>query len=85
MLRTSPIAHFTEWKKFSGIKFEIQIRTVLQHAWSAISHKLEYKTVNDVPKKMRRQLFRISALLEIGDQEFSSLRQISENEIMKLE
>jgi len=64
----------TEWKRFSRIKVEIQIRTVLQHAWAAISHKLEYKTSPEAPRPLRRSLHRLSALLELADEEFSRLR-----------
>ncbi len=67
----------TEWKAFANIKAEIQVRTVLQHAWAAISHKLIYKTAKEVPKDLRRQLFRLSALLELADEEFSNLRKLT--------
>ncbi|MBN2837875.1 MAG: hypothetical protein JXM74_03885 [Fusobacteriaceae bacterium] len=57
-----------------GFKFEIQIRTALQHAWAAIDHKLRYKTLVNLPKKIERKLFRISALLEVADSEFSRIK-----------
>lgn len=57
-----------------GIKVEIQIRTALQHAWAAIDHKLRYKTLVKIPKKIERKLFRISALLEVADSEFSKIK-----------
>ncbi len=57
-----------------GFKFEIQIRTALQHAWAAIDHKLRYKTMVNLPKKIERKLFRISALLEVADSEFSRIK-----------
>jgi len=69
----------TEWKDFAEIKAEIQVRTVLQHAWAAIDHKLRYKTTNEVPKNLRRQLFRLSALLELADDEFSNLKRLTED------
>lgn len=68
----------TEWKHCSNLKAEIQVRTVLQHAWAAIDHKLRYKAPRDVPTTLRRQLFRLSALLELADDEFSGLRARSE-------
>lgn len=63
-------------KRFSDldIKVEIQIRTALQHAWAAIDHKLRYKTLVKIPKKIERKLFRISALLEVADSEFSKIK-----------
>jgi hypothetical protein len=63
-----------EWQAFAGKKAEIQVRTVLQHAWAAIDHKLRYKREREVPRELRRGLFRLSALLEVADKEFSRLR-----------
>ena len=63
-----------EWKMFACINAEIQIRTILQHAWAAINHKLTYKTSQDVPSEVMRETFRLSALLELADQEFARLR-----------
>lgn len=70
--------YLTEWKDYSSIKVEIQLRTVLQHAWAAIDHKLRYKTAKEVPNQLKRKLFRLSALLELADDEFSDLRRLTE-------
>ncbi len=61
--------------KFSNLIAEIQVRTLLQHAWAETSHKIDYKSDNSVSKKHKRKLFRISALLELADQEFYYLRK----------
>lgn len=61
-------------EKFEGIKAEIQVRTILQHAWAEIEHDLGYKSREEVPDDVRRQFFRIAALLEIADSEFAKLR-----------
>ena len=63
-----------EWHHLANLSAEIQVRTVLQHAWAAISHKLQYKREEDVPQTLRRRLFRLSALLELADEEFITLR-----------
>jgi putative GTP pyrophosphokinase len=65
----------SEWKRFEKMKAEIQVRTVLQHAWAAISHAIDYKQVLDAPTPLRRRLFRMSALLELGDEQFSLIRK----------
>lgn len=70
-----------ENKHFSDLKCEVQIRTILQHAWAAIDHKLRYKNKDEMPPKLRRQLYRISALLETADEQFESLTE----EICKLQ
>lgn len=64
-----------EYRAFSGIKCEIQIRTALQHAWAAINHKLLYKAEVEVPKDLRRHFNRISALLETADADFEVLTE----------
>lgn len=63
-----------EWKNYADLKAEIQIRTILQHSWAGISHKIAYKSEKDAPRELRRRLFRLSALLELADEEYSSLR-----------
>jgi putative GTP pyrophosphokinase len=66
-------AGLPEWAPYTDVWVEIQVRTVLQHAWAAISHKLQYKAAREVPRELRRQLSRMSALLEVADKEFSEL------------
>lgn len=68
-------AAMPESAKFAGLKAEIQVRTLLQHTWAAIDWKLRYKNTFEAPKELRRRLFRISALLELADDEFSGLSQ----------
>ncbi|HEU4406336.1 MAG TPA: hypothetical protein VFS43_13810 [Polyangiaceae bacterium] len=55
-------------------RFEIQVRTSLQHAWAEVEHDLGYKAEGSVPEAIRRRLSRIASLLELADQEFVSIR-----------
>lgn len=64
----------TENKRFKGCKAEIQIRSILQHAWAEIEHDLGYKTNGEIPATIRRQFARLSGLLELGDKEFVDIR-----------
>lgn len=66
-------AALVEWQPIGDRKAEIQIRTVLQHAWADVSHEYEYKQERDVPPELRRRLSRVSALLEVADSEFSAI------------
>ncbi len=61
--------------KFKNLKAEVQIRTILQHAWADISHMIDYKAKHRPESNHRRKLFRVAALLELADQEFGDLRE----------
>lgn len=52
-------------------KAEIQVRTLLQHAWANISHDQFYKNQFRPPEKLERSMARLSALLEEADEAFS--------------
>jgi len=68
-----------EWEIYKDMKAEIQIRTVLQHSWAAVSHALQYKREGDVPKDLRRRLFRLAGLFELADEEFVAIRDQASN------
>ncbi|EOE4705209.1 GTP pyrophosphokinase family protein [Vibrio cholerae] len=71
-----------EWLKapnyrgLNDLKIEIQVRTILMHAWAAISHKLLYKKYDDVPKEFKRKLNRLSALIELADEQFDDIKNM---------
>jgi ppGpp synthetase/RelA/SpoT-type nucleotidyltranferase len=65
----------SEYQRFKGLYFEIQVRSVLQHAWAAVSHKLYYKKSTDAPEELQRKLFRLSALFELADEQFTQIRK----------
>lgn len=67
-----------EWKFAENFRAEIQIRTVIQHAWSAVSHALQYKQETAIPSNLRRRLFRIAGLFELADEEFVGIRDAKE-------
>ncbi len=64
----------TEYKKFKGFKFEVQIRSILQHSWAEIEHDLGYKGESEIPETAKRTFYRVAALLEQADIEFVKLR-----------
>ena len=67
-----------EWKQFEGLQAEIQVRSILQHAWANMSHKIDYKAKLQAPVELQRRLFRLSALLELADEEFKSILEESD-------
>jgi len=67
-----------EYEQYTGMKFEIQIRTILQHAWAEIEHNYVYKPHSTVPPDVKRLFFRIAALLEVADLDFQRARDVIE-------
>lgn len=69
-----------EWEEvpifrgLSGKRAEIQIRTLLMHAWAEIEHTLAYKNEAQTPSQFRRKIHRISAKLEEADEQFEDLK-----------
>ena len=61
-------------EKLTEYTFEIQFRTVLQHAWAEIEHDLGYKTEFGIPLDVRREFSRIAGLLEIADESFMVIK-----------
>lgn len=62
-----------EYKQIAEYPVEIQIRTIIQHAWSSLEHKIIYKK-NDATE-LTRAAKRLAALFEIADSEFIQLRE----------
>ena len=64
----------SEYKKFVGLTAEIQVRTVLQHAWAEIEHDIRYKSTSTIPQAISRRFMTLAGLLEIADREFEAIQ-----------
>lgn len=64
-----------EYSRFKDRKFEIQIRSVLQHTWAEIEHDAGYKSQIGIPRDIKRNFSLLSGLLELADDEFIRIRE----------
>lgn len=55
--------------------FEIQVRTLNQHAWSNSAHSISYKQEADISPILKRRVYRLLSLYEIADDEFSAVNK----------
>jgi len=56
-----------------GLKAEIQVRTILQHAWADTGHELSYKNSFKLPRRWQREFARLAAVLEEADRGFEEI------------
>lgn len=57
----------------SGIKVEVQVRTIAGDAWYMIDHRLRYKGAAELTDEMERRVLRLIVLAELFDSEVDSL------------
>lgn len=63
--------------EIDGRVVQVQLRTVLQHAWAEFEHDIRYKGVVPVEhaSEFDRRFTLAAGLLELADQEFSAIRE----------
>lgn len=67
--------NLNENNAYEELSFEIQIRSILQHAWAEIEHDRNYKFQGELPKHLKRRFYALSGMLEIADREFNMLAE----------
>ena len=63
-----------EYSPHLGLIAEVQVRTILQHAWAEIEHDIQYKSSITTPNTIRRRFMALAGLLEIADREFQAIQ-----------
>lgn len=69
-------AKLPEFSQYAGMTCEVQVRTVLQHAWAEIEHDIQYKNQSGLPSTLSRKFVALAGLLEIADREFQSIQDL---------
>lgn len=62
--------------EYRGTPFEVQVRTVLQHAWAEFEHDIRYKGTDDHDPRIDRAFTLAAGLIELADQQFDQIARI---------
>ena len=60
----------TVYSDIKDLAFEIQVRTIAMDAWANISHYLDYKTDQDIPKELKKDFYALSGMFYVADKHF---------------
>jgi putative GTP pyrophosphokinase len=63
-----------EYERYEQAVAEVQVRTILQHAWAEIEHDIQYKSSKAIPSEIRRRFMALAGMLEIADREFQAIQ-----------
>lgn len=70
-------------QEYKGLVFEVQVRTVLQHAWAEFEHDIRYKRADvsnpdDFSAEVDRMFTLAAGLIELADQQFDQIAALKE-------
>lgn len=68
-------ATLPENEGLKDLKFELQVRTILQHAWAELAHDNSYKFKEGLRPDLNRRLYLYAGMLEVADRGLSELSQ----------
>lgn len=71
-------ANLPDVAQYARMICEVQVRTILQHAWAEIEHDVQYKNQSGLPTSLQRKFIALAGLLEIADREFQSIQDQDE-------
>lgn len=74
-----------EYQRLTSLKFEIQVRTVLQHAWAELAHDRSFKFSPGLPQHIQRRLNLYSGMLEVVDSGFDAIAKEIDDYVLSIE